>query len=51
LKKDDFFSVLEKMRLKNGLVWTIPIILDISEKDKNNIEKNNINIVLLKDNT
>ena len=30
LNKDDFLSVLEEGRLKNGLPWTIPIVLDAS---------------------
>jgi sulfate adenylyltransferase len=29
--KDDFESVLKSGRLKNGLPWTIPIILDVEE--------------------
>lgn len=32
LKKDDFKRVVSKMRLKNGLVWPIPIVLDIDEE-------------------
>ena len=39
LKKDDFLSVLVSMRLKNGIVWPIPIVLDIDEKSKNQIDK------------
>ena len=48
LGKDDFESVLKTGRLKNGLPWTIPIILDVDEhiakklKDYNEISlKNN----------
>jgi len=33
LAKNDFHSVLSKGRLSNDLPWTIPILLDISEKD------------------
>lgn len=33
LKKEDFESVVETMRLKNGQVWPIPIVLDISKED------------------
>jgi len=29
--KDAFLPVLETMRLKNGLVWSIPVILDVDE--------------------
>ncbi len=32
MNKEDFESVLDRMRLANGLVWPIPIILDISEE-------------------
>ncbi len=30
--KDDFQSVLDRMRLANGIVWPLPIILDVSEE-------------------
>lgn len=49
LKKDDFLSVLKNMRLSDWVVWTIPIILDISEKDKKNIEDLKAKKILLKD--
>lgn len=29
---EDFLSVLTSMRLANGIVWPIPIVLDVSEK-------------------
>lgn len=29
--KEDFQSVLDKMKLANGLVWPLPIILDVNE--------------------
>ncbi len=32
LKKDDFEKVVSKMRLSDGTVWPIPIVLDIKEK-------------------
>ena len=38
LGKADYLSVLEKMRLSDGTVWTIPICLDISEKQAEKIE-------------
>ena len=34
LKKDDFQGVVSSMRLKNGVVWPIPIVLDIDEHEK-----------------
>lgn len=37
LKQADFQSVLDLMRLKNGEVWPIPIVLDITT---NQVEKN-----------
>lgn len=39
LKKDDLRSVLDNMRLKSGIVWTIPIVLDIDMEIKNNIQE------------
>lgn len=37
MDKNDLDNVLDNMRLKNGLVWTIPIILDITEEQSKNI--------------
>jgi sulfate adenylyltransferase len=45
LKKEDFESVVFRMKLKNGAVWPIPIVLDISEKNYQRI-KNEKEIVL-----
>lgn len=39
LKKDDFQRVLSEMRLSDGIVWPIPIVLDISKRDCNRIRK------------
>ena len=33
MNKEDYFSVLEDMRLKNGMLWPIPICLDIQKED------------------
>lgn len=38
LNRPDFESVLENMRLKNDLPWTIPIILDVSREMAEKIE-------------
>lgn len=34
---DDFSSVVENMRLSNGVVWPLPIILSVDENMKNNL--------------
>jgi len=34
---DDFWDVLDKMKLSNGVVWTIPIFLDVTEAQAKNI--------------
>lgn len=31
--KEDTQSVLDKMRLKNGVIWPLPILLDVSEEE------------------
>lgn len=41
LKEKDFKSVASDMRLSNGIVWPIPITLDISKEDKKRIEDKN----------
>ena len=33
LKKRDFQSVVSEMHLQNGTVWSIPIVLDVSDKE------------------
>lgn len=45
LKEDDFLSVCEKMRLSDGTVWPIPIVLDISKEETKRI-KNEKEILL-----
>jgi len=39
LDKENFLSVLDNMRLTNGLVWSIPIIFDIDQKEAKAIAK------------
>ena len=38
LKQKDFNSVVKDMRLGNGIVWPIPIVLDINENDYNRLK-------------
>lgn len=47
LKKDDFENVVENMRLKSGVVWSIPIVLNISKEKKEELKKEKN--ILLKD--
>lgn len=35
----DFHSVVNTMRLSNGVVWTIPILLDVSDETKESIKE------------
>lgn len=42
LKREDLTSVLDNMRLKSGIVWPIPIVLDIDEDTKNKISDQKI---------
>lgn len=51
LRELDFKSVLDKMRLNNGDVWSIPVVLDISEKDYETIKKENVITLANKDNS
>lgn len=39
LREDDFHSVVSTMRLSDGKVWPIPIVLDISKEDFERINK------------
>jgi ATP sulfurylase len=50
LRKDDFLSVMVSIRLVNWNVWPIPIVLDISEDEKKELENLNSNEILLKNN-
>jgi len=44
--QDDFQSVLSKMRLSSGVVWPIPIVLDVSQKVADQLQIGE-NIVLI----
>tara|TARA_R110002074_G_scaffold69430_1_gene161897 strand:- start:2052 stop:3683 length:1632 start_codon:yes stop_codon:yes gene_type:complete len=46
LNKEDYFSVLNDMRLSNGKLWPIPITLSIAKDKANKIMENNENFVL-----
>ena len=47
MSKEDYYSVLNSMRLKNGSLWPIPITLDVNKEyiDGNNL-KNNSKVAL-----
>lgn len=45
LREEDFSEAVAKMRLKNGEVWPIPIVLDLSATDYSQIKKEK-NIIL-----
>ncbi len=38
MSKADYDSVLNDMRLSNGVVWTIPIVLSVSKKEADELE-------------
>ncbi len=46
LKEDDFNRVVSEMRLTNGVIWPIPIVLDISAEDYKRI-KNEKEVLLI----
>ena len=48
--QDDFLSILDRMRLKSGEVWPIPIALDISGSEKERLEKNKTVLLVGKNN-
>ena len=39
--KNDYESIVESMRLSNGLIWPIPITLQVNEEDYKNIKNEN----------
>ncbi len=39
MRKHDFLEVLTHRRLANGLPWTIPIVLDVSEKEAEGLQE------------
>ncbi|PIR92250.1 sulfate adenylyltransferase [Candidatus Falkowbacteria bacterium CG10_big_fil_rev_8_21_14_0_10_44_15] len=46
LRQQDFQSVLDNMRLANGSVWSIPVVFDVDEKDRQNIKVSNDIIIV-----
>ena len=40
MEADDYFSVCEKMRLKNGNLFPLPVVLGTNEKEAKNIKIN-----------
>jgi sulfate adenylyltransferase len=48
LNEVDFHSVLDHMRLDSGIVWPLPIILDITEEQASSVFKDD-NIILTND--
>lgn len=47
MKEDDYLSVLENMRLKNGKIFPLPVVLPVSKEDLEKIE--NLNQIILRD--
>merc|ERR1712100_800107 len=46
LREDDYNSVVNNMRLSNGEIWPMPIVLPINDKDVNTTFNINENIKL-----
>ena len=49
LTSEDYFSVLNELHLSDGTLWSIPIILDISEEEKQKIKEGDVIILTYKD--
>lgn len=39
MKQEDITSVCDKMTLKDGTLWSIPIVRDVDEKDTERAKK------------
>src|SRR6056297_4143137 len=39
MNEEDYNSVVENMRLSDGTVWTIPVVLGVNKKELDNINK------------
>jgi len=50
LRKEDFQSVLDSMRLANGQVWSMPIILDIDEDNYTKLKDEKKVVLVSEDN-
>jgi len=42
LNQNDYDSVVENCRLSNGKLWTMPIVLPVSNKDNERLNNSNI---------
>lgn len=42
LRKDDFENVLSRMRLRNKIIWPIPITLDVTKRDYQRLKKRKV---------
>ena len=42
MTQDDYESVCEKMRLGNGTLWPLPIVLDVTEETASNLKDNDM---------
>jgi pyruvate kinase len=42
MNKDELFSVLENYKLPNGVIWTLPILLQLRKKDINFSRRDNV---------
>jgi sulfate adenylyltransferase len=49
LREKDFKSVLRDMRLEDGKVWSIPVVLDINKEDYENLKRESV-VALTDDN-
>ena len=39
MKREDYREVMHRNRLSNGIIWTLPIVLDINKETKKKLEK------------
>lgn len=51
MAKEDYESVIKRMRLKNGLVWSMPITLPVDEKTARTLQKGKMAKLIYNDET